>query len=75
MYPAKPGTGLAADRTSEPWMKGISRKGCEVTSAVGPAGEPVTYIGIEPPERLPTGSEVYTLDRLGDLTLRYRARP
>ncbi len=29
--------------------------------------EPVTFIGIEAPEGLPEGSEVYTLDRLGEL--------
>jgi hypothetical protein len=57
------------------------RKGCEVTyvardgsvrggdSVPGPAseGEPVTYLGLEPPADLPAGSEVFTLDRLGDL--------
>jgi hypothetical protein len=30
-------------------------------------GEPVTCIGLERPEGLPAGSEVFTLDRLGDL--------
>ncbi|MFE0593558.1 hypothetical protein [Micromonospora echinospora] len=29
--------------------------------------EPVTYVGIEAPEGLPTGSETYTLDRLSEL--------
>ncbi|MFC4063398.1 hypothetical protein [Actinoplanes subglobosus] len=29
--------------------------------------EPVTWIGIEAPEGLPEGSEIYTLDRLGEL--------
>ncbi|MET7396701.1 hypothetical protein ABZS66_24785, partial [Dactylosporangium sp. NPDC005572] len=29
--------------------------------------EPVTFVGIEAPEGLPEGSEVYTLDRLGEL--------
>ncbi|HEU5388279.1 MAG TPA: TerD family protein [Streptosporangiaceae bacterium] len=48
------------------------RKGCEVLDAVpddtGPEdGDPVTYIGLERPEGLPDGSEVFTLDRLGDL--------
>ena len=43
------------------------RKGCEVLDAVPEDGEPVTYIGLEQPERLPDGSEVFTLDRLGDL--------
>jgi hypothetical protein len=48
------------------------RKGCEVLDAVpedgGPQdGGPVTWIGLEQPERLPDGSEVFTLDRLGDL--------
>lgn len=28
---------------------------------------PVTFVGIEAPENLPAGSEVYTLDRLGEL--------
>jgi hypothetical protein len=43
------------------------RKGCEVLNAVPEEGEPVTYIGLERPEGLPDGSEVFTLDRLGDL--------
>lgn len=43
------------------------RKGCEVLDAVPDDGGPVTYIGLERPERLPAGSEVFTLDRLGDL--------
>jgi hypothetical protein len=53
------------------------RKGCEVLDAVpddggpddgGPDdGGPVTWIGLEQPGRLPAGSEVFTLDRLGDL--------
>ena len=48
------------------------RKGCEVLDAMpddtGPEdGGPVTWIGLEQPERLPDGSEVFTLDRLGDL--------
>jgi len=34
---------------------------------VDPDGEPVTYLGLEQPEKLPEGSEAYTLDRLGDL--------
>jgi hypothetical protein len=29
--------------------------------------EPVTFIGIEAPEGLPEGSEIYTLDRLSEL--------
>ncbi|WDZ84280.1 hypothetical protein [Micromonospora cathayae] len=29
--------------------------------------EPVTFVGIDAPEGLPDGSEVYTLDRLGEL--------
>jgi hypothetical protein len=29
--------------------------------------EPITFIGIEAPEHLPDGSEVYTLDRLSEL--------
>jgi len=43
------------------------RKGCHVTPAVAADGEPVTWIGLEPPAGLPEGSEVYPLDRLGDL--------
>jgi hypothetical protein len=43
------------------------RAGAEVLDAVPDDGEPVTYIGLERPERLPAGSEVFTLDRLGDL--------
>jgi hypothetical protein len=43
------------------------RKGCEVLDAVPEDGGPVTWIGLEQPERLPDGSEVFTLDRLGDL--------
>ncbi len=43
------------------------RKGCEVLDAVPDDGEPVTWIGLEQPSRLPAGSEVFTLDRLGDL--------
>jgi hypothetical protein len=29
--------------------------------------EPVTFIGVEAPDGLPEGSQVYTLDRLGEL--------
>ena len=29
--------------------------------------EPVTFLGIEAPEGLPEGSQIYTLDRLGEL--------
>lgn len=43
------------------------RKGCEVLDAVPDDGGPVTYIGLERPEGLAAGSEVFTLDRLGDL--------
>jgi hypothetical protein len=51
------------------------RKGCAVSPAadpaVGPAAAPdtgpVIYLGLEQPERLPEGSEVFTLDRLSDL--------
>jgi hypothetical protein len=43
------------------------RKGCEVLDAVPDDSEPVTWIGLEQPGRLPAGSEVFTLDRLGDL--------
>jgi hypothetical protein len=43
------------------------RKGCEVLDAVPADGGPVTWIGLEQLERLPDGSEVFTLDRLGDL--------
>jgi hypothetical protein len=43
------------------------RAGAEVLEAVPDDGEPVTYIGLERPEGLPAGSEVFTLDRLGDL--------
>jgi hypothetical protein len=43
------------------------RKGCEVLDAVPDDGGPVTYIGLERPAGLPDGSEVFTLDRLGDL--------
>ncbi len=43
------------------------RKGCEVLDAVPDDGEPVTWIGLEQPGGLPAGSEVFTLDRLGDL--------
>ncbi|HEX5295885.1 MAG TPA: TerD family protein [Streptosporangiaceae bacterium] len=43
------------------------RKGCEVLDAVPEDSEPVTYIGLERSEGLPDGSEVFTLDRLGDL--------
>jgi hypothetical protein len=43
------------------------RKGCEVLDTVPDDGEPVTWIGLEQPGRLPEGSEVFTLDRLGDL--------
>ena len=43
------------------------RKGCEVLDTVPDDGEPVTWIGLERPGKLPAGSEVFTLDRLGDL--------
>jgi hypothetical protein len=43
------------------------RKGCAVSAAVDPDGDPVIYLGLEQPESLPEGSEVFTLDRLGDL--------
>ena len=43
------------------------RKGCEVLDAVPDDGEPVTWIGLEQPGGLPAGSEMFTLDRLGDL--------
>jgi hypothetical protein len=43
------------------------RKGCEVLDAVPDDGEPVMWIGLEQPEGLPDDSEVFTLDRLGDL--------
>jgi len=43
------------------------RKGCDVSGSPGSAGAPVTFIGLERPASLPAGSEVYTLDRLGDL--------
>ena len=43
------------------------RKGSLVTPEADLGGEPVTWIGIEQPEGLPEGSEVYALDRLGDL--------
>jgi hypothetical protein len=43
------------------------RKGCEVLDAVPDDGEPVTWIGLEPPADLPPGSEVYRLERLGEL--------
>jgi hypothetical protein len=43
------------------------RKGCEVLGAIPDDGEPVTYIGLECPENLPAGSEIFTLERLGDL--------
>jgi hypothetical protein len=43
------------------------RKGCEVLDAMPDDGGPVTYIGLERPAGLPDGSEVFTLDRLGDL--------
>ena len=43
------------------------RKGCAVSAAAGPDGGPVIYLGLEQPESLPEGSEVFTLDRLGDL--------
>ena len=43
------------------------RKGCEVLGEVPDDGEPVTWIGLGQPEKLPEGSEVYALDRLGDL--------
>ncbi|HEY2268706.1 MAG TPA: TerD family protein [Streptosporangiaceae bacterium] len=43
------------------------RKGCEVLDAVPDDGEPVTWIGLEQSGGLPAGSEVFTLDRLGDL--------
>jgi len=43
------------------------RKGCDVSATAGAGGEPVTFVGLERPENPPAGSEVYTLDRLGDL--------
>jgi hypothetical protein len=43
------------------------RKGCEVLDAVPDDGGPVTWIGLEQPAGLPAGSEVFTLDQLGDL--------
>ena len=43
------------------------RKGSAVSAAVDPDSGPVTWIGLEQPEGLPEGSEVYPLDRLGDL--------
>lgn len=40
----------------------------EVTAWDGtPPADPVTYVGIDAPENLPAGSEVYTLDRLTEL--------
>jgi hypothetical protein len=38
-----------------------------VLDAVPDDGEPVTWIGLEPPADLPPGSEVYRLERLGEL--------
>ena len=43
------------------------RKGCDVSATADAGGEPVTFVGLERPEHLSAGSEVYTLDRLGDL--------
>jgi hypothetical protein len=45
----------------------VAAKGVHRHVHPGPAGDPVTFVGLEPPEQLPEGSEVYTLDRLGDL--------
>jgi hypothetical protein len=42
-------------------------KGCGISFTAPENGEPVTYIGLEQPEGLPEGSEVFTLDRLTDL--------
>jgi hypothetical protein len=43
------------------------QKGCDVAFEPDTQSGPVTYIGLEQPEGLPEGSEVYTLDRLSDL--------
>ena len=43
------------------------RKGCDVLAAIPDDGAPVIYVGLEQPEGLPEGSEVFTLDRLSDL--------
>jgi hypothetical protein len=43
------------------------RKGCEVLDTMPDDREPVMWIGLEQPEGLPAGAEVFTLDRLGDL--------
>ena len=43
------------------------RKGSLVTPEADLSGGPVTYVGLEQPENLPEGSEVYALDRLGNL--------
>lgn len=44
----------------------LRAKGTEVLTGDLP-DEPVTYVGIERPENLPDGSEVYSLDRLSEL--------
>jgi hypothetical protein len=48
----------------------MAAKAAQVTAykpgcVLGP--DPVTFIGLEQPEELPTGSQVFTLNRLGDL--------
>jgi hypothetical protein len=43
-------------------------KGCPIMTGLPDDGEPVTWLGLEQPgQQLPDKSQIYTLDRLGDL--------
>jgi hypothetical protein len=42
-------------------------RGGDPVPGLAAEGEPVTYLGLEPPADLPAGSQVYRLERLGDL--------
>lgn len=50
------------------YLVGLWRARTEVTTWDGRLpDEPVTFLGVEAPDGLPEGSEIYTLDRLGEL--------